>query len=147
MGTTVPEFEHKIELGVNRIEPIEASLHVELVEASAFPSEFADVSRFETWFDRSVVPDDLVIRTIRTGDRICPFGGGTVKVSDLLINRKIPRALRDEIPVLANQDEVFWVVGIRASEKSRISKECKRATRFQFDGNWKHLHRALEEQS
>jgi tRNA(Ile)-lysidine synthase len=147
LGTSVPEFEHKIELGFNRIEPIKSSVNVEHVEASAFPSEFADVSRFETWFDRSAVPEGLVLRTIRTGDRICPFGGGTVKVSDLLINRKVPRGLRDEIPVLANQAEVFWVVGIRASEKSRISKKCKQATRFQFDGNWKHLYKAFEEPS
>ncbi len=147
LGTSVPEFEHKIELGFNRIEPIEASLNVEQVEASAFPSEFADVSLFETWFDRSTVPEGLVIRTIKAGDRICPFGGGKVKVSDLLINRKVPRAIRDEIPVLANQEEVFWIVGIRSSEKNRISKKCKQATRFRFDGNWKHLYKAFEEHS
>ena len=54
---------------------------------------------------------DLVIRTRRPGDRI-RLSGGAKKLSDLLIDRKIPREDRDTLRVLASGSEVLWVEGV-----------------------------------
>jgi tRNA(Ile)-lysidine synthase len=48
------------------------------------------------------------LRTREPGDRI-RLSGGTRKLSDVLIDQKIPREERDLIPVVAQNSEVLWV--------------------------------------
>ncbi len=56
----------------------------------------------------------LVLRQRRDGDRM-RLPGGTKLVSDLLVDRKVPREERDELWVLAAGNEVFWVEGVAAT--------------------------------
>ncbi|MFC4639488.1 tRNA lysidine(34) synthetase TilS [Deinococcus hohokamensis] len=58
-----------------------------------------------------VWPGDWTLRTRRDGDRM-PLPGGTRKLSDLLGDRKVPRAARDEVPLLVSARGVEWV-GLR----------------------------------
>lgn len=56
----------------------------------------------------------LVVRSWRPGDRIAPFGmKGTVKVQDLLVNAKVPRAERGRVPILECAGEIVWIPGYR----------------------------------
>jgi tRNA(Ile)-lysidine synthase len=48
------------------------------------------------------------LRTRQSGDRI-RLPGGTRKLSDVLIDRKIPREERDQVPVVAQNSEILWV--------------------------------------
>ena len=48
------------------------------------------------------------LRTRAAGDRI-QLAAGTRKLSDVLIDRKVPRELRDTIPLVAQNSEVLWV--------------------------------------
>ncbi len=48
------------------------------------------------------------LRNREPGDRI-RLSGGTRKLSDVLIDQKIPREERDAIPVVAQNSEVLWV--------------------------------------
>jgi tRNA(Ile)-lysidine synthase len=48
------------------------------------------------------------LRTREPGDRI-RLSGGTRKLSDVLIDRKIPRESRDQIPLVAQNSEVLWI--------------------------------------
>jgi tRNA(Ile)-lysidine synthetase-like protein len=50
------------------------------------------------------------LRTPCPGDTIV-LAGGRKKVSDLLIDRKVPRAHRASVPLLVSDDAVLWVVG------------------------------------
>ena len=54
---------------------------------------------------------DLVIRNRQPGDRIT-LSGGTKKLSDLLIDRKVPREERDSLRLLASGQRVLWVEGV-----------------------------------
>jgi tRNA(Ile)-lysidine synthetase-like protein len=59
------------------------------------------------------LPDDAVVRlrTRRPGDRVAPLGmGGTATLKDWLIDRKIPRAVRDQIPLLTINGEIAAVL-------------------------------------
>ncbi|MBQ9942327.1 MAG: tRNA lysidine(34) synthetase TilS [Christensenellaceae bacterium] len=72
-----------------------------------------------------VVPRDALlgacIRSRRDGDRIMPFGmSGSKKLSDYLIDHKVPREKRDRLVLLARGSEVLWVVGHTISEKLRL---------------------------
>ena len=54
---------------------------------------------------------NLQLRHRQAGDSI-KLVGGTKKLSDLFIDRKIPRETRDHIPLLASESEVLWVKGV-----------------------------------
>ncbi len=58
-------------------------------------------------FDFSSFPN-AIHRTRAAGDRIL-LSGGTRKLSDVLIDKKIPRELRDSIPVIAQGSQVLLV--------------------------------------
>jgi tRNA(Ile)-lysidine synthase len=62
---------------------------------------------------KASVPAPLVVRGRRAGDRIRPRGlGGSKKLQDLLVDRKVPRAERDRVPVVADATgRLVWVVG------------------------------------
>ncbi len=56
----------------------------------------------------------LLLRTRRPGDRFRPhgMGGHRQKLSDTLINMRVPAAWRDRVPLLATQNDsdILWVV-------------------------------------
>jgi tRNA(Ile)-lysidine synthase len=52
-----------------------------------------------------------MIRSRRPGDRV-RTRAGTRKVSDVLVDAKVPRPLRDFVPVLASADGALAVVGL-----------------------------------
>ncbi|HAA75153.1 TPA: tRNA lysidine(34) synthetase TilS [Candidatus Latescibacteria bacterium] len=145
LGAEAPVFEEPIGLGPNQIDAIDAKLSVDDVLRPEFPTRFSAIPPFEVWFDREILPKNLVMRTVRPGDRIRPFGStGSRKVHDVLIDRKVPRLIRDEVPVLADRDEVHWIVGIRAGESSRVPESAQGAARFTFEGSWRTLYAAVE---
>ena len=59
-------------------------------------------------------PGEFVIRNRREGDRFVPFGRKrAVKLKDFLIKEKIPKHLRDTIPLLTLANKILWIAGIR----------------------------------
>jgi tRNA(Ile)-lysidine synthase len=66
----------------------------------------------------------LAIRQRRAGDRFRPMGlgGRGRKLQDFLVDRKIPRELRDLLPLVVDGDDrIVWVVGESASEDFRVT--------------------------
>jgi tRNA(Ile)-lysidine synthase len=55
---------------------------------------------------------ELMLRTRREGDRFCPLGmgGKSQKLSDAFTNLKVPRSLRDRVPLLVVDGEIAWFV-------------------------------------
>ena len=72
-----------------------------------------------SWFDRDLLAWPLSVRSRRAGDRMTPRGGkGSRKLSDLLIDAKIPRLDRDSLPVVTGAaGEVLFVPGLRPSQR------------------------------
>jgi tRNA(Ile)-lysidine synthase len=70
--------------------------------------------RTDAWTWRSVVPQGsgaIVLRSRRPGDRVAtPMG--TRKVQDVLVDAKVPRPLRDFVPLVACSRGVVAVVGL-----------------------------------
>jgi len=76
-------------------------------------------------FDADALAWPLVLRARRPGDRMRPRGGrGSRKLSDLLIDAKVPLATRDRLPVLATSDDVvLYVPGLRPAAQAKPSPE------------------------
>ncbi|MFP5379612.1 MAG: tRNA lysidine(34) synthetase TilS, partial [Vicinamibacteria bacterium] len=65
----------------------------------------------------------LAVRTRRPGDRLRPGGlGGRKKVQDLLVDRKVPRGRRDEVPIVVDgAGRIVWVAGHALDEAFRVT--------------------------
>ena len=86
------------------------------------------------------LPEGLVLRQRRPGDRFHPAGmqGRSQKVSDWMINLKVPRELRDRVPLLADSRRIYailwnnrWYPGHRLildNEKSILLRIIKSKT-------------------
>ncbi len=68
----------------------------------------------------------FVLRSRRRGDRFRPFGmKGTKSVADFLIDAKVPRHLRDEVPILTSRGKIAWVVGHRISDEFKVTPKTR----------------------
>ena len=77
------------------------------------------------WFDYDKIKGNVSLRTRRPGDFISTREGTRKKLSDWMIDEKIPKELRDRIPVAADEEEVLWVPGYRRGESKKITDETK----------------------
>jgi tRNA(Ile)-lysidine synthetase-like protein len=69
--------------------------------------------------------EHLTVRARQPGERLRPLGmkGQTVKVKELMINRKIPAHLRQRWPLVVWQDQVIWAVGHHLDERVRVTAD------------------------
>ncbi|HWI41356.1 MAG TPA: tRNA lysidine(34) synthetase TilS, partial [Verrucomicrobiae bacterium] len=82
-----------------------------------------------TWVDLDAAPFPWTLRSRRPGDRLVPLGmSGSRKVKEVLIDCKVPRELRERIPLLTDAGgEVVWVCGVRRGGHARITPGTRRA--------------------
>lgn len=74
---------------------------------------------------------ELTVDSVREGDRMRPFGmDGSRKLSDLLIDSKVPRRERRMHPVVRDGESVVWLAGVRMSEDYRVGPDTERAVRL-----------------
>lgn len=77
----------------------------------------------------------LVWRGRAEGDRYQPLGSpGSAKLSDLLINRKIPAEKREALPVVLAGGAILWVPGLPPAESVRLTGPTKGALRLTWLG-------------
>ena len=84
---------------------------------------------YTKWFDYDTMGKACVIRTRRPGDRITvTFDGHTQSVQDVFVNRKVPRAEREALPLVLTADEsaVIWIPGVRSSEAYRVTEATRK---------------------
>jgi tRNA(Ile)-lysidine synthase len=73
----------------------------------------------------------IEVRTWREGDRIRPLGmRGTKTLQDLFTDRKVPRSLRHQVPVVTVDGEIAWVAGVAVSERFRLDESSDRVAVF-----------------
>ncbi len=102
-------------------------LHLELREGSHPPPQEAGADPLEARMDGDTIAGSLRVRNRRPGDRLRPLGlGGTKKVQDLLVDAKVPAALRDRVPLVCDEEGVLWVVGLALDERARVTPQTKR---------------------
>jgi len=87
-----------------------------------------DLDPFQAYMDMDALELPLFARKRQPGDQITPFGlnGHSIKISDLMINLKIPKRVRSRWPIICSGMEIVWVPGYRVSESVRIKKGTSR---------------------
>jgi tRNA(Ile)-lysidine synthase len=106
--------------GECQIEALGVTLVSDLLpcDAAAMPFPTGDVA----WLDADRVGRDLRVRTRRSGDRFQPSGSPYVrKLKAFLIDTKIPRAVRDRLPLVVTGAGIAWVAGVRPAEWAKVT--------------------------
>ena len=78
--------------------------------------------------DANQVADYPNLRRIRPGERFEPYGmgGESQKLSDFLVNHKIPVQYRDDLVVAADAGGIVWVPGYRVSNRCALNSGTRR---------------------
>ncbi len=81
----------------------------------------------EVWLDADRLDFPLTLRPWQTGDRLMPLGmQGFKKVSDLLVDLKVPLAEKQNIHVLCSAQDIVWVVGRRLDDRFKVTESTTR---------------------
>jgi len=75
----------------------------------------------------------LLIRRWQQGDSFVPLGmKGQKKLSDFMIDSKIPVNLKKEVLVLSSGERVAWVVGHRIDDRFKITSETTKVLKLEL---------------
>src|SRR5207247_6271405 len=79
------------------------------------------------FFDADKIGSMIVLRHWQPGDRFQPIGMcQPVKLQDLLVNQKVPKAVRHRLIIATTASgELFWVENLRISERFKLSTQTK----------------------
>ena len=78
-------------------------------------------------FDLDKLQFPLILRNWKKGDSFQPFGmKGRKKVSDFLIDNKVPLPLKNKVLVLTSNNKIVWLVGHRIDDRFKVTKKTKK---------------------
>lgn len=114
-----------LKLGNNILDDYAIELDLDIIEKRDV--DLKRTSPNKKYFDYDKIVGKISVRNRKDGDRFSPFGmRGTKKLKDYFIDEKIPRDLRDKIPLLVDENNIIWVIGYRASEIYKVDKDTTR---------------------
>ncbi len=122
----VESFDYRIEVpGEVKIPAL--SLLIKTSKPESICGDYkAGEDKFRATFDYDKIRGELHLRNRHPGDRFQPLGmSGTKKLKDFFIDEKIPRALRDSVPILTDEDNIIWIVGYRMDDRFKVTAETK----------------------
>lgn len=111
------------------------------VSYQIIPNDFAQIpeKKYTKWLDYDIIKDNVVIRHRKPGDCIGVLhSGGSKKLKDYLIDRKIPQKERDALWLLAAGQEILWIIGDRISEKYKVTNNTRQILHIQIKGGTIH---------
>ncbi len=90
--------------------------------------------QYTKWFDYDKIGNTLCLRKRKTGDYfILDDTGKRKKVKNYLIDEKIPERERDAIRLLADGEQVLWIVGYRMGAGAKVSDATKRVLEVRYE--------------
>jgi len=85
------------------------------------------------WLNPQAVEFPLDLRTRRPGEIFWPLGSPSpFKLKKFLISSKIPRDIRDSLPILARGKEVVAIAGVEISHPYRLLQTSRKALSLQW---------------
>ncbi len=88
---------------------------------------------FVEFLDADLLPAKLQLRNWEQGDEFKPLGmDGTMKISDFLINQKIPSVEKRGVLVLSTKSEIIWVVGKRLCNTFKVTGNTQKVIKAEL---------------
>lgn len=101
------------------------TIHFQTISIESFKG-FSNAQNI-AYIDADKLDWPLTIRNWQDGDKFYPFGmQGMKKVSDFLIDLKVPVSQKKKISILTNKGEILWIVGFRTDKMYKITDSTKK---------------------
>jgi len=90
----------------------------------------------EIFFDYGKIKNSLVTRSRQSGDYIYLSGmKGRKKLKNFFIDQKIPKDQRDQIPILADGNEIIWILGYAINKNYQVSDTTQQIIKIRMTTN------------
>jgi tRNA(Ile)-lysidine synthase len=98
------------------------------------PLPMAGEDEWTARLDADQIHGELSLRTRRPGERFEPSGmsGRHKSVHEFMIDDKVPRHIRDLVPILTDDEKILWVCGYRTDERAKVTAQTRRVLRVEF---------------
>ncbi len=98
-----------------------------------FATDVPPVGGLTAYLDAATLSDPLLLRPRLSTDRFHPQGmPAPVRLKDWMINVKVPRAMRDRLPLLLAGDHIAWVPGFRVGQPFIVTVATRQIVKFVF---------------
>lgn len=89
----------------------------------------ANADPYQAWVDGDRLEIPLTVRGRRPGDRFQPLGmeAHSLKLSDLMINLKLPQRARPLWPLVCSGSQIVWLPGYRLAHPFRLRLDSREA--------------------
>lgn len=84
------------------------------------------------FFDADKLPKNSVIRFKKQGDKITAFGGKNKSLKKFLTDKKIEARVSKTLPVIANGDKIYAVLGVDISHDIKVDENTRTIIKFTF---------------
>lgn len=128
----IEPIEYEIEIPINKVTVVEElGIKVEAQRISKEKSKLFSTGSNTKSFDIAKISGKLIMRNRHNGDKIKPLGlGGTKKIKDILIDSKVSLELRNNVPIICDDEKILWIVGHCISEEAKISELTEEVIRI-----------------
>ncbi len=105
-----------------------------ILETTLVSERPADLSGgFTAYLDADQLIGPLTLRPRQSSDRFHPQGmQSPLRLKDWLIGVKVPRLVRDRLPLLVAGDQIAWVPGVRVGQPFIVTNQTRRIIKLLF---------------
>ncbi len=128
----LPEGLSSLRVTVPGLTPLpESDWVLETSLVSDRPRELA--GGFTAYLDADQLTEPLSLRPRQSADRFQPHGQASpLRLKDWLISVKVPRLVRDRLPLLAAGEHIAWVPGVRVGQPFIVTAQTRRIVKLIF---------------
>jgi tRNA(Ile)-lysidine synthase len=107
--------------------------------SQAFSQAMGNRDPYQAWLDFNDLQFPLIVRGRLPGDRFQPLGmrGHSTKLSDMLINLKLPSRARSTWPLLLSGMDIVWIPGFRLAHPYRLKEKTRSAVHLYLTREYK----------
>ncbi|MDW7668325.1 MAG: tRNA lysidine(34) synthetase TilS, partial [Bacillota bacterium] len=124
----IKNYVYNLEKGINFIKEINKSIKV-----SHNGKNTINEDKNSIIIDSDIIKGQLKVRNRQNGDKFQPLGmKGSKKIKDYFIDEKIPAKLRNEIPLICDDESIIWIAGYRMNHNYRITEKTLNTTKIEI---------------
>ncbi len=103
------------------------------LQAAGRESSGGDSQTWIAYVDADTLPAPLIMRPRTGADRFHPQGmASAVRLKDWMIGVKVPRAIRDRLPLVVAGEHIVWVPGYRVGQPFIVTEKTAQMIRLAF---------------